>query len=123
MWFVDLTRSTNVCVANPAAVTVWRPDSSEAATVNVSGPNGSSGTIDLAAGKADGQWPTSVPVTDGGQYKLSWAGAKAPTSVKMLVVEPGSTAPEDLAQSLIKAGCNTQLDMMIAAMSPATPAG
>ena len=123
MWFVDVTRSTNVCVANPAAVTVWRPDSSAAATVAVSGPAGAAGTIELPAGKADGMWPASVPVTDGGQYKLSWAGAKAPTSVKFMLVKPGSGAPEDLAQTLIQKGCNTQLDMMIQAMAPANPAG
>ncbi len=123
MWFVDVTRSANVCVANPAAVTVWRPDSTAAATVTVAGPGGASGTIDLAAGKADGQWPASVPISDGGQYQLSWAGAKAPTALKLLVVKPGSGAPEDLAQSLITAGCNAQLDMMIQAMAPANPAG
>lgn len=123
MWFVDVTKSANVCVANPAAITVWRPDTSAAATVNVSGPNGAAGTIDLPAGKADGQWPASVPVTDGGQYKLNWAGAKAPTALKMLVVTPAAGTPEDLAQTLIKAGCNTQLDMMIQAMAPANPAG
>jgi hypothetical protein len=123
MWFVDVTKSANVCVANPAAVTVWRPDSAAAATVNVSGPGGASGTIDLAAGKADGQWPASVPVTDGGQYQLNWAGAAKPTAVKFMVVKPTSATPEDLAQSLIAKGCNMQLDMMIAAMAPSTPGG
>lgn len=123
MWFVDVTKSANVCVANPAGVTVWRPDATGAATVNVSGPNGASGAINLAAGQADGAWPANVPITDGGQYKLSWAGAKAPTALKMMVLQPGSGNPTDLAQSLIKAGCNTQLDMMIQAMAPANPAG
>jgi hypothetical protein len=123
MWFVDVTRSTNVCVANPAAVTIWRPDASAPATVNVSGPSGASGTIELPAGRADGQWPASVPVTDGGQYKLSWAGAKAPTAVKFLLVKPTTGTPEDLAQSLIQKGCNNQLDMMIQAMASSTPAG
>lgn len=123
MWFIDVTKSANVCVASPTSVTVWRPDSSAAATVNVTGPGGATGTIDLAAGKADGQWPASVPVTDGGQYQLSWAGAAKPTALKMLVVQPGSGAPEDLAQSLIQKGCNAQLDMMIAAMAPAPTAG
>lgn len=123
MWFVDVTKSANICVANPAAVTVWRPDSTAATTVNVSGPDGSSGAVDMAVGASDAMWPSSVPVTDGGQYKLSWPGATSPTSVKFVLVKPTSTAPEDLAQSLIQAGCDTQLDMMIQAMGPATPAG
>jgi len=93
MWYVDVTKSANICVANPAAVTVWRKDSAAAATVNVSGPGGTTGTIDLAAGKAEGQWPSSVPVTDGGNYQLNWAGAKSPTALKFLVVSPAAATP------------------------------
>ena len=119
MWFVDVTKSANICVANPAAITVWRKDSEAATTVNVSGPGGTTGTIDMAAGKAEGQWPSSVPVTDGGSYQLSWAGAKSPTALKFLVVSPTAATPDALAQTLISKGCNMQLDMMLAAMAPA----
>lgn len=123
MWYVDVAKSADICVANPAAVTVWRADSTAAATVKVSGPGGSTGTIDLAAGKAEGQWPASVPVTDGGAYTLNWAGAKSPTAVKLLLVKPAAATPDSLAQSLIAKGCNMQLDMMIAAMAPPKPGG
>jgi hypothetical protein len=122
VWYVDVTRSSNMCVPNPTALTVWRPDAAAPATINVSGPNGS-GTIDMAAGQAEAQWPASVPVADGGQYKLSWAGAKAPTAVKMILIKPASTTPQDMAQSLIQAGCSAQMDMMIQAMAGPNAAG
>ena len=121
VWYVDVTRSTNMCVADPATVTVWRPDASAAATVNVAGPGGSSAKIDLPAGQSAALWPSTLPVTDGSQYKLSWEGAKAPTAVKFVVVKPSSAGLEDMAQSLIKAGCNAQLDLLI--QTTALPAG
>ena len=113
VWYVDLARSSNMCVADTSTVTVWRHDAANAATVTVTGSNGARGTIDLAAGQAAALWPTSVPVIDGGQFKLNWEGAKAPTALKFVVVKPGSAGLEDMAQSLIKAGCNAQLDLLI----------
>ena len=85
----------------------------KAASVRVTRADGTSGTIDLAAGQAAGLWPANLPVTDGSAYKLSWEGAKAPTSLKFVVVKPTSPGLEDMAQSLIKAGCNAQLDLLI----------
>lgn len=113
VWYVDIGRSSNMCIADTSTVTVWRPDATSAATVTVTGPGGASGKIDLAPGQAAALWPADVPVTNGGQYKLSWEGAKAPTALKFVVVKPGSAGLEDMAQSLIKAGCNAQLDLLI----------
>ncbi|KRB85835.1 hypothetical protein ASE00_03460 [Sphingomonas sp. Root710] len=112
VWYVDIGRSSNMCIADTSTVTVWRPSADKAATVTVTGPSGQ-GTIDLPAGQSAALWPSSVPVVDGGAYKLSWEGAKAPTSLKFIVVKPTTAGLEDMAQSLIKAGCNAQLDLLI----------
>ena len=113
VWYVDIGRSSNMCIADTSTVTVWRPAADKAATVTVTGPNGSSGKIDLAAGQSAALWPSTVPVTDGSQYKLNWDGAKAPTALKFVVVKPTTSGLEDMAQSLIKAGCTAQLDLLI----------
>ncbi|KKC25111.1 hypothetical protein [Sphingomonas sp. SRS2] len=113
VWYVDIGRSSNMCIADASTVTVWRPAADKASTVTVSGPNGATGTIDLAAGQSAALWPTSLPVVDGGAYKLSWDGAKAPTALKFVVVKPTTAGLEDMAQSLIKAGCTAQLDLLI----------
>lgn len=112
VWYVDIGRSSNMCIADTSTVTVWRPNADKAATVTVTGPNGQ-GTIDLPAGQSAALWPASLPVVDGGAYKLSWDGAKAPTALKFIVVKPTTAGLEDMAQSLIKAGCNAQLDLLI----------
>ncbi|ATE65384.1 hypothetical protein [Rhizorhabdus dicambivorans] len=113
VWYVDVTRSTNMCIADPSTVTVWRPGSDAPATIKVSKSDGSSADIALAPGQAAALWPSTLPVTDGSSFKLSWDGAKAPTNVKFVVVKPTSPGLEDMAQSLIKAGCNAQLDLLI----------
>jgi len=125
VWFVDLTRSANMCIADPASVTVWRHDDAAPAAVTVTRvSDGAKATLDLAAGQSRGSWPAALPVTDGSQYKLSWAGAKAPTMLKFVVVKANSAGLEDMAQSLIKAGCTAQLDLLIETVSlPSAPKG
>ncbi len=113
VWYVDVTRSANMCIADTSSVTVWRPDASKAASVKVTKADGTTGTIDLAAGQAAALWPASLPVADGSAFKLNWEGAKAPTSLKFVVVKPTSPGLEDMAQSLIKADCKAQLDLLI----------
>jgi len=113
VWYVDVTRSSNMCIADASTVTLWRPDAEKATTVTVTKADGAKGSIDMAPGQAAALWPSGVPVTDGSQFKLSWEGAKAPTSIKFVVVKPTTAGLEDMAQSLIKAGCNAQLDLLI----------
>lgn len=124
VWYVDVDRSANMCVADASTVTVWRKDATQAASIAVSGAGGT-GKIDLAAGQAAGAWPANLPVTTGSQYKLSWAGAKAPTTVKFVVIKASSPGLEDMAQSLIQSGCNAQLDLLIqtVALPGETPKG
>jgi hypothetical protein len=118
VWFVDLARSSNMCIADPSAVTVWRHDDSAPATVTVTNvKDGAKATIDMLAGQSRAAWPAALAVTDGGKYTLNWAGAKAPTELKFVIVQATSAGLEDMASSLIKAGCSAQLDLLIQTVS------
>jgi len=123
VWYVDVTRSTNMCIPDPSNVIVWRPAADQPATIKITKADGTSADLAVPAGQAEASWPATLPVSDGSQFKLSWAGAKAPTAVKFVVIKPGSTDPQDMAQMLIKAGCNAQLDTMIQAMAAPNSAG
>ncbi len=112
VWYIDLDRSTTMCVADTTNLTVWRKDATAPATIAVSGPGGN-GTIAFAAGQTAASWPTGLTVTTGAQYKLSHDGAKAPTALKFVVVKAASPGLEDMAQSLIQAGCTAQVDLLI----------
>ncbi|MFD1612207.1 hypothetical protein ACFSCW_10375 [Sphingomonas tabacisoli] len=120
LWFVDLTKSGTICVADPSTMRVWRASGAKAADVKVSGA-GASGDIALAAGATVGDWPKSVPVTNGAEYTLSAEGM-APAKIKVVTV-PAPTSLEDTASQLIAKGCNTQLDLLIATTSTNGSAG
>ena len=114
LWFVDLTKSGTMCVADPASLRVWRATSDKAADVKVSGA-GASGAINLPAGASVADWPKSVPVTDGAEYTVAMDGM-APAKIKFVTV-PMPTNVEDTASQLIAKGCKTQLDLLIATTS------
>lgn len=114
LWFLDLSKSGTMCVADPATVRVWRVSGDKAADVKVSGA-GASGTIALPAGATVGDWPKSVPVTDGAEYTIVTDGM-APAKIKFVTV-PMPTNVEDTASQLIAKGCKTQLDLLIATTS------
>ena len=114
LWFVDLTKSGTMCVADPASLRVWRATSDKAADVKVSGA-GASGAITLPAGATVADWPKSVPVTDGAEYTVAMNGM-APAKIKFVTV-PMPTNVEDTASQLIAKGCKTQLDLLIATTS------
>ena len=121
VWYVDVTRSSNMCIADPSTVTLWRPGADQPATIKIVRADGTSSDLAVPAGQSVAPWPSSLPVTDGSQFKLSWEGAKTPTTVKFVVIKPTGAGLEDMAQSLIKGGCNAQLDLLI--QTTALPAG
>lgn len=120
LWFVDLTKSGTMCVADPATLRVWRASSDKAADVKVSGAGGA-GQINLPAGASVADWPKSVPVTDGAEYTIAMDGM-APAKIKFVSV-PTPSNVEDTASQLIAKGCKTQLDLLIATTSAGGSAG
>ena len=114
IWFVDIDRSTTVCVADPAAVTMWRAGVPKPAKVTVtSSPSGTSETLAWAKDAPTAPWPASMPISNGAQYSISVPGTAQPTSVRFVVLGAGLQGLEDLASVLIKNGCTAQLDLLI----------
>jgi len=114
LWFVDLSKSGTMCVADPATVRVWRVSGAKAADVKITGA-GASGAVNLPAGATVADWPKSVPVTNGAEYTIVTDGM-APAKIKVVTV-PMPSNIEDTASQLIAKGCNTQLDLLIATTS------
>lgn len=111
LWYVDVSHGGTVCVADPAAVKLWRPSTAEAADLKISG-GGKDGTVEMAKGVNTGDWPAAVPVAEGTEYVLTAPGI-APATIKFALVQP-PTDLESTASTLIAKGCNTQLDLLIA---------
>lgn len=128
IWHVDVTRSSNVCVTDPAHVTLWRPDASQPATLTVTrASDGRSGKVELGAGQAAAAWPKEVPVADGAEYSLNWRGAAEPTRLTFKTLSKKPAELNDMASSLIQHSCDAQLDLLIETVrlpeDRATPAG
>jgi hypothetical protein len=114
LWFVDVERSSNTCVIDPAAITMWRAEPGSQSTVTLTNvATGKAETLDWTAGQSTRAWPASMPVTAGAEYRLSWPGAQQPTLLKFAVLGPNLQGLENMAAALIKHGCEAQLDLLI----------
>jgi hypothetical protein len=112
VWQADLGRSGNVCVANPADLGLWRPDSSsEAKAVLTEAASGKTAEVSFAAGQSIASWPSSLPATSG--TKIAVTGLGAPANITLRVLSPIPTGLEAMAQGLIRADCEAQLDVLI----------
>src|SRR4029078_13316226 len=70
IWHVDVTQSGKFCVAAPAKLQLWRPDSDGAAKVMIHAADGKSQELSWAAGKASASWPSALPVATGTEYRI-----------------------------------------------------
>lgn len=112
VWQADLDRSGNVCVANPADLGLWRADSSgEANVVLTDAASGKKSEVKFAAGQSIAPWPSDLPAASG--TKINVTGLAGPTTLTLRVLSPLPTGLEGMAQSLIRANCEAQLDVLI----------
>lgn len=111
VWQADLGRSGNVCVANPSELTLYRGDASQAAHVTLTDVSGKKAEVHFEANQWDAAWPSVLPVASGS--KVSVSGLAAPATLTLRVLSPVPTGLEGMAQSLIRADCQAQLDVLI----------
>lgn len=114
IWHVDISRSSSVCVAEAANVTLWRADSAKPVTLHITRAQGVGGArLDWASGSSTAAWPASLPVADGAEYRLSWAGAATPTTIRFRTLPKRPVGLEDMASFLMSNQCEAQLDLFI----------
>ena len=112
VWQADLDRSGNVCIANPADLGLYRGNSSGEAKVTMTdAASGKSAEVNFAAGQAIAAWPSTLPATSGA--KITVSGLAAPTTLTLKTLTPVPSGLEGMAQSLIRANCQAQLDVLI----------
>jgi hypothetical protein len=127
IWHVDVAKSSNVCLADPSLVQLWRADATKRATLTVTrdGDNRSQ-TVAWPIGETTLAWPAQLPISDGASYRLSWPGAPTPTMLHFKTLPSKPVGLEDMASSLIQNQCEAQLDLLIETVrlpDDASPAG
>jgi hypothetical protein len=117
IWDVDATQSGKVCVAQPTALKLWRPDAESAAKINIRSADGQTQEVDWAPGKATTAWPSKLPIKNSVEYQIEWADSGEQNKVTFVTVQ---RSPADLvgaAQLLIENGCQNQLDLLVESAS------
>jgi hypothetical protein len=112
IWHVDVSRSSNVCIADPAKVTLWRADPAQASTLTIAGRTGRTRQLAWQPGSSTLAWPADLPVAEGAEYRLS-GGSSAPSTIRFRTMPAKPAGLEDMAQTLIRNQCDAQLDLFI----------
>lgn len=113
IWDVDASAGGKVCVAYPAKLQLWRPDSETSTTVKIRSADGQSQSLSWAAGKALAPWPAALPIKSGAQYSVEWPDGADTSKLDIVTV---ASPPADLvgaAQVLLENGCSKQLDLLV----------
>jgi hypothetical protein len=113
IWHVDVSKSSNVCVADASKVTLWRSDAAKLLSLTIGGPGVRSKTLSWQPGSSTLAWPADLPVADGAQYRLSSSGGPAPTALRFRLIPATPAGLEALAQTLIRNRCEAQLDLFV----------
>lgn len=111
VWQADLGRSGNVCIANPSELTLYRPEATQPAEITLTDSDGKSAKVTFAVEQWEANWPSELAVASGKRVNVSGLGQ--PATLTLRVLSPIPTGLEGMAQSLIRADCQAQLDVLI----------
>jgi hypothetical protein len=115
VWQADLGQSGNVCIANPNELTLYRPDATQPADVTLTDSDGKSAKVHFGPQQWEASWPSELAVASGKRVSVSGLGQG--TTLTLRVLSPIPTGLEGMAQSLIRADCQAQLDVLITTFS------
>ena len=115
VWQADLGRSGNVCIANPGELTLYRPEATAAADITLTDSDGKIAKVRFEPNQWEASWPSELDVKAGKRVNVTGLGQPATLTLRQL--SPVPTGLEGMAQSLIRADCQAQLDVLIDAFS------
>jgi hypothetical protein len=115
LWDVNVSKSGNVCLSDPAQVILWRPAAAADATLQVTPATGAGQPVAWPAGRLVQRWPQQLPISDGAEYSLKWADAGQSTRLRFKTLAAMGDDPTVLAKALIDNDCQAQLDLLLKA--------
>lgn len=114
LWYVDVSKSGKVCIADPAAVQLWRPGSDGTEAYQIASTSASiSQQVEFEEGATTASWNGEVmPLWDGATYAITGPGGSFKSIVTFTMLKGAPEDPETLAEALLEKGCQTQLDLL-----------
>lgn len=118
IWYVDVSQSGPMCIADGVTVQLWRPATEGSPTYmvgNAASPNHMH--LAFAEGSTTTDWDlVQMPVEDGATYTITGPGGGPAIEVTFAVLAAQPDNPEDLAEALIAKGCTGQLELLSTAL-------
>lgn len=119
LWQVNVTAAGTVCVADRAAVQLWRPDMQRAATLTVAPETGPAANVVFPLGQNAVAWPAGAPIAEGKGYVFSGAGLTKPVRVRFAMLGAPASNPAATYAALDAKGCNAQKQLLVGALKTA----
>lgn len=118
LWWVDVSKSGTVCLANPDPIQLWRGDTQEAEVYTVTRAGASEGSVmvDFPVTETLGIWRSALQVREGETYTIRENGSSEAAQVNFVFLQEIPTDSEELALTLIENGCTVQLEQMAAVL-------
>lgn len=118
LWWVDVSKSGTMCVADLSAVQLWRPASEQASTY-VLGTSGSAEHLHVAfaADEAVTLWDgAKLPLSEGASYTIAGLDNGVSNIVTFTQLASAPENAEDLAVALLEKGCTAQVELLAEAL-------
>lgn len=116
LWQVNVTMDGTICVADPAAVQLWRPNMEQAATLTIAQEPGRSASAAFMVGQNVAAWPANLPISEGHSYVLSGGGLAKPMRLRFAMLGTTPSDPVGTYTAFDAKGCNAQKQLLIGAM-------
>jgi len=121
LWYVDVTRSSAVCLPKGSTATLWRPDFEAPASMTLTDiTTGKAVPLAWRAAQPTLAWPDALPMRTGGSYRLSGGSLAAPVTIKLTEIANPETM-EQAGAALVANHCDAQLDVLIAGVALPEP--
>lgn len=111
VWQADLGQTGNVCIANPSELTLYRAEAAAPADIVLTDSDGKTANVHFDADQWEASWPAGLAVKSGKRVNVTGLGQ--PVTLTLRQLAPVPTGLEGMAQSLIRANCQAQLDVLV----------
>ncbi len=124
LWYVDVSKSSKICVADFQSLQLWRSDASQGQpSVTIVSASGGDATTRFGEGRSTVRWPSTITPVDGGRYSISVSGNAGKTSIEMVKIDvTGEERLDTMASKLLDRGCQAQSELLAETFAQAEPA-
>ncbi len=114
LWWVDVSKSGTMCVADMSAVQMWRPGRDQASTyVIASAESAEHVHVTFLEDEMVTAWDSKrLPLAEGSTYSITGPSGGAPATIKFTQMDAVPEDLDDLTVALLGKGCTTQVDLL-----------